>query len=118
MIPEAAEPTDRFCLLSVLSEGRLICRSRAGFFLPIRIMPIGCRSGGWTWAKPLVAAKGQEKGKVVFEGYFDLLTKPAMCLIEKGLVGGPGEDRTPDPMVANHVLSQLSYRPFRVTLLY
>jgi hypothetical protein len=27
------------------------------------------------------------------------------------LVGGPGEDRTPDPMVANHVLSQLSYRP-------
>ena len=27
------------------------------------------------------------------------------------LIGGPGEDRTPDPMVANHVLSQLSYRP-------
>ena len=25
--------------------------------------------------------------------------------------GGPGEVRTPDPMVANHVLSQLSYRP-------
>ena len=36
-----------------------------------------------------------------------------MCLIEKGLVGGPGEVRTPDPMVANHVLSQLSYRPTR-----
>ena len=28
-----------------------------------------------------------------------------------GLIGGPGEVRTPDPMVANHVLSQLSYRP-------
>src|SRR6266567_6151811 len=25
--------------------------------------------------------------------------------------GGPGEDRTPDPLVANQVLSQLSYRP-------
>ena len=27
------------------------------------------------------------------------------------MIGGPGEVRTPDPMVANHVLSQLSYRP-------
>jgi hypothetical protein len=26
-------------------------------------------------------------------------------------VGGPGEARTPDPLVANQVLSQLSYRP-------
>ena len=26
-------------------------------------------------------------------------------------VGGPEGARTPDPMVANHVLSQLSYRP-------
>ncbi len=25
--------------------------------------------------------------------------------------GGPGEVRTPDPLVANQVLSQLSYRP-------
>ncbi len=25
--------------------------------------------------------------------------------------GGPGEDRTPDPLVANQVLSHLSYRP-------
>jgi hypothetical protein len=30
-----------------------------------------------------------------------------------GKVGGPGGVRTPDPMVANHVLSQLSYRPLR-----
>lgn len=29
-------------------------------------------------------------------------------------VGGPGEDRTPDPLVANQVLSQLSYRPATV----
>src|SRR5579859_1111479 len=27
------------------------------------------------------------------------------------MIGGPGEDRTPDPLVANQVLSQLSYRP-------
>jgi hypothetical protein len=40
-----------------------------------------------------------------------------MCLIDKGLVGGPGEDRTPDPMVANHVLSQLSYRPTQFNIL-
>ncbi len=26
-------------------------------------------------------------------------------------IGGPGEARTPDPLVANQVLSQLSYRP-------
>lgn len=30
-------------------------------------------------------------------------------------VGGPGEDRTPDPLVANQVLSQLSYRPIGKT---
>ncbi len=54
--------------------------------------------------KPLVAAKGQKKGKVVFGGQFDLATKTAMCLIDKGLAGGPGEDRTPDPMVAKRVL--------------
>ena len=28
-----------------------------------------------------------------------------------GLIGGAEEDRTPDPHVANVVLSQLSYRP-------
>jgi hypothetical protein len=27
------------------------------------------------------------------------------------IFGGPGEVRTPDPLVANQVLSQLSYRP-------
>ena len=32
------------------------------------------------------------------------------------LIGGPGEVRTPDPMVANHVLSQLSYRPKRFSI--
>ena len=35
-----------------------------------------------------------------------------------GLIGGPGEVRTPDPMVANHVLSQLSYRPMFPIQLY
>ena len=36
-----------------------------------------------------------------------------MYVVEK--IGGPGEVRTPDPMVANHVLSQLSYRPLLVS---
>ena len=30
------------------------------------------------------------------------------------MAGGPGEARTPDPLVANQVLSQLSYRPVKI----
>ena len=37
--------------------------------------------------------------------------KPGVGLEYLKRFGGPGGVRTPDPMVANHVLSQLSYRP-------
>ena len=36
---------------------------------------------------------------------------------DSGSVGGPEGARTPDPLVANQVLSQLSYRPARTALL-
>ena len=40
------------------------------------------------------------------------VTKPARKLVFQNLVfGGAEEDRTPDPLLAKQVLSQLSYSP-------
>ena len=62
-------------------------------------------------AKPLVALIGREKGRSDVRRCFFAAGQSAKLAGLKELLGGPGEARTPDPLVANQVLSQLSYRP-------
>ena len=61
---------------------------------------------GREWGKVMtvefaVTRKGQKRGKLVFGWLFDRRSREVKKMKSKGLVGGPGEVRTPDPMVAN-----------------
>jgi hypothetical protein len=63
----------------------------------------GCESPGETGFEPMVTRKGQEKGKRDFGWLLDHWRREAKKLKREWLVGGPGEVRTPDPMVAKLV---------------
>ena len=41
----------------------------------------------------------------------DTKSETNLCPFFKKIFGGPEEDRTPDPLLAKQVLSQLSYSP-------
>ena len=69
--------------------------------------------------RPLVGTSGLEPPTSRLSGVRSnhLSYAPMMCRSSPSSLGGDEEDRTPDPLLAKQVLSQLSYTPIAGTLM-